>query len=698
MVFTQEHRLLSFTTPLGPDVLLLQALQGHEGISTLFRFDLELLAEDDAIPFDKLVGQNVTIRLALAEDHERYINGFVSRFAQGRSDVRFTHYHAEVVPWLWFLTRTADSRIFQDMSVPEIIKNIFHKHGFSDIHEALTRTYTPWDYCVQYRETDFNFVSRLMEQEGIFYFFEHERGKHTLVLADAPEAHRPCPDQSRARYWPEGGMGEWEGTVTSWRMEQELRSGRYSLRDYHDQMPNKALEVTEPTSITVGRNGRFEIYHYPGAYAPLFNEPDQRLGAVEPEGRRLVKLRMQEEESSHLVISGASFCRAFSAGQRFELTHHSRRDANGPYVLTAVQQTAVQTPDYVSGSDIDEPYHNSFTCIPHRVPFRPPRRTPKPIMHTQTAIVVGKAGEEIWVDKYGRVKVQFHWDRQGEANEHSSCWIRVAQNWAGKRWGAMFIPRIGQEVIVDFLEGDPDQPIITGRVYNAEQMSPYELPGEQTKSTLKSLSSKGGGGFNEIRFEDKKGQEQIFVHAEKNQDIRVKTDALEWIGRDRHLIVKHDQLEMVEGDKHLQVTGDHHEKVDGTVSLKVGMDLQEKVGMKHALDAGMEIHLKAGMNVVIEAGMSITLKAGGGFIVVGPAGVTVSGTPILLNSGGAAGSGSGSSPETPSAPKEADTASPGERTDVTTSTATVAPPRGTSATLSAGTGPAASGTVRGPIL
>ena len=285
------------------------------------------------------------------------------------------------------------------------------------------------------------------------------------------------------------------------------------------------------------------------------------------------------------------------------------------------------------------------------------RVTPKPVVQgAQTAIVVGPKGEEIWTDKYGRVKVQFHWDREGKRNEQSSCWIRVAQTWAGKRWGTMFMPRIGQEVIVDFLEGDPDQPIITGRVYNADAMPPYELPREQTKSTIKSNSSKGGGGFNELRFEDAKDKEQVFVHAERDMDVRVKNDSREWIGQDRHLIVKQDQIEQVEGDKHLTVKGDHNEKVNGTISVQAGMDMQEKVGMKHALDAGMEIHLKAGMNVVLEAGMSITLKAGGGFIVVGPAGVTISGVPILLNSGGAAGSGSGAAPESPTEPQEADIA------------------------------------------
>jgi type VI secretion system secreted protein VgrG len=334
------------------------------------------------------------------------------------------------------------------------------------------------------------------------------------------------------------------------------------------------------------------------------------------------------------------------------------------YVLTSVNHGATE-PVGGSGQGSEASYTNSFTCIPFDVPYRPPRVTPKPMVEgTQTAIVVGPAGEEIYTDEHGRVKVQFHWDREGKKDENSSCWIRVSQVWAGAGWGAMYIPRIGHEVIVNFIEGDPDRPIITGRVYHGTNKPPYPLPDEKTKSTIKSDSSLGGGGFNEIRFEDKKGEEQIFIHAEKNQDVRIKKDLLTWIGNESHLIVKKDQLEQVEGDKHLTVTGDHNEKVGGTISIKAGTDMQEKVGSKHALDAGTEIHLKAGMNVVIEAGMSITLKAGGGFVVVGPAGVTISGTPILLNSGGSAGSGSGCSPEAPKEPKEADTAKPGEKTNL----------------------------------
>ena len=527
MTYTQEGRLIAIETPLGKDVLLLQRCVGHEGISRLFGFDLDLLSEDPSISRDKIVGQNITITLALTDGSERYFNGFVSRFVQSGKDERFTHYRAEVVPWLWFLTRTADCRIFQNKTIPDIILKIFDDLGFKDYKNVLQGSFEPREYCVQYRETDLNFVARLMEQYGIFYFFVHEKNKHTLVLANSSTAHQLCPGQPRARYdYTTTGI-EGEDVISSWKVEYELRPGKYALTDYNFEAPSTSLAVTESSVVQVGGNAKYEIYDYPGEYPK------------KPQGQNLVKLRMEEEEALTTVISGASACRAFSPGYRFDLTEHYRQDMNTTYVLTGVQHSASVGETYTTGQDSGAHYSNQFTCVPHAVPFRPARVTPRPIVRgSQTAVVVGKAGEEIWTDKYGRVKLQFHWDREGKWNENSSCWIRVAQNWAGRRWGAMFIPRVGQEVIVDFLEGDPDQPIITGRVYNAEEMPPYELPKEQTKSAVKSNSSKGGGGFNEIRLEDAKGKEQIFIHAEHDMDERVKHDSREWIGNERHLIIK----------------------------------------------------------------------------------------------------------------------------------------------------------------
>jgi type VI secretion system secreted protein VgrG len=643
VAYTQDDRWIGVSTPLGKDVLLLDSFQGEEGISRPFRFELELLSENQSIEFDALVGKNVTLWMMLADGKERYFNGYVSRFSQGGHDANFTSYHAEVVPWLWFLTRTSDCRIFQKKKAPDIIQEIFSDFGFKDFALRLYGDFPEREYCVQYRETAFNFISRLMEEEGIFYFFEHENGKHTLVLANSATEHKPCPHQSTVRYDKSPGSWQEDDVVLDWRLEQELRPGKYSLKDFDFESPTTDL------TVNVSGKGTYELYDYPGEYTKR------------ADGDKKVRVRLQETETPYQVAYASSVCRAFTSGYKFNLTEHYRNSQNQAYVLTLIRHRASQGGDFRSQpSEEDFHYQNTFECIPTTTTFRPSRVTPEPLVQgAQTAIVVGPAGEEIFTDKYGRVKVQFHWDREGKMNENSSCWIRVAQTWAGKKWGSVFIPRIGQEVIVDFLEGDPDQPIIVGRVYNAEQMPPYELPGEKTKSTIKTGTSPGGGGFNEIRFEDKAGSQQIFIHAERNQDVRIKKDLFETIGGETHLIIQKDQTEEVKGDKHQHVAGDLNEKVDGTKSLKAGQNLQEKIGQNFALDAGMEIHLKAGMNLVVESGMSLTLKVGGNFINLNPAGVFISGTMVMINSGGAAGSGAGAQPSPPRAPKEADKAEPG---------------------------------------
>ena len=477
----------------------------------------------------------------------------------------------------------------------------------------------------------------------------------------------------------EGGERE-TGRVFRWQKSQELRSGKYTLWDHSFELPGRNLESTAliTDSVTVGKvthklkvggNDQLEIYDFPGEYAQRFDGVD-RGGGDRPsdvqnifeDGRRTVGLRMQEEAAPSVVVEGASSYRHLVSGSRFTLDRHI--NANGMYVLTSVQHQATLGFDYRSGGG-EFAYQNSFTCLPAATPYRPPRRTPKPFVQgCQTATIVGPSGEEIFTDKYGRVKVQFHWDRESKADANSSCWIRVGHSIAGRKWGSVYIPRIGQEVIVDFLEGDPDQPIIVGSVYNAQEMPPYKLPDEKTKTVmLKSNSTKGGGGFNELRIEDKKGKEQIFIHAERNKDIRIKNDLFEIVGGEAHHIVNKDQLIRIDADRHDHVKGDQNGKVDGTLSLNVGMDQQEKVGKNHALDAGMEIHLKAGMNVVIEAGVTLTVKVGGNFININPAGIFISGVMVMINSGGAAGVGTGSSPQPPKDPKEADKAEPGQVSD-----------------------------------
>jgi|SRR5215469_580757 len=607
MPYTQENHLISLDTPLGDDVLLLQGFSGSEGISRLFRFQLDLLSEKNDIDFDDIIGQNVTLRVNLFDGtSNRYFNGYVSRFAQSGADARFTHYQMEVVPWLWFLTRNADCKIFQNMTIPQIIQKVFSDRGFSDFTSSLTGNYEPHEYCVQYRETDFNFVSRLMEQYGIFYFFQHDDGKHTLVLADSPSAYKPCPDQDVAHYSLAPNELDSEDVVTGWHIEQEMRTGKYSVTDYNFETPSTSLMSSEPTVVDVGDNSKFEFYDYPGDHLN------------QSQGSGVAKLRMQEEESSHLVISGSSLVRAFTSGYKFDLEDHYRDDMNDSYLLTEVQHVASAGGTYTLGEDSAEHYSNHFTCIPANIPFRPPRITPKPFVQgPQTALVVGKSGEEVWVDKYGRIKVQFYWDRVGKKNENSSCWIRVSQPWAGQNWGAMWIPRIGQEVIVSFLEGDPDRPIITGRVYNAEQMPPYPLPESGNISGFKSNSTKGGGGYNEISFDDTKKKEHITVHAQKDMGTTVEHDDTQTIHNNRTIKVDGTHTEVITKDTNITIekgpykldvqnnTYTHHVKQDVSEWYDANQQtvvannilIQSKTA-KITVDAAEEIFLHCGQSMM----------------------------------------------------------------------------------------------------
>ena len=659
--FTQANRPMRISTPLGQDVLLLRGFDGEEGISRLFCFSLDLFAENGAvIAFDKLLGQKVTVTFVLPEDKERHFNGIIRRISRSSRGEEFTGYHAEMVPQFWLLTKRQQSRIFQKMTVPNILKKVLES---IDTAFEIQGSYPQRDFCVQYRETDYAFACRLMEEEGIYYFFKHTADGHKMVVADTPQSHPELPFDPDIIYEEVTGENREDMRITRWEKEQELRSGKSTLWDHTFHLPHRHLEAKQPTqdSVPAGReshklklgpNDPLEIYDWPGGYAKRF---DSESGH-EAEGKRTVGIRMQQEEYPALVIHGKSDCRHLNPGFKFTLERHF--SDNGVYVLTWLRHGAMQGEMFRSSHEPGElKYQNEFNCIPLALPFRPPMVTPRPMVQgTQTAVVVGPGGEEIYTDEFGRVKVQFHWDREGKNDADSSCWVRVGWNWAGKNWGAISIPRIGQEVVVDFLEGDPDRPIIVGSVYNPDQMPPYKLPDNMTVSTLKSRSSKGGGAsnFNEIRMEDKKGKEQLFIHAEKNMDLRVKEEYREWVGKNRHIVVKEGRKESVGKDAEVQVTGNVKEKIDGNFSLTVGGKSNEKIGTNWAVEAGQEIHLKGGMKVIIEAGMQLTIKASGGFVDIGPAGVTIQGTMVMINSGGSAGSGSGSSPESPSAPDVAD--------------------------------------------
>lgn len=643
---TQAQKQVEITTPLGPDVLLFNQMRATEALGRLFELRIDLLSENPGISFEDLLGQKITVRLELPHGRKRYFSGHVTSFSQMGTLGNLFVYHAVVHPWLWFLTRRANCRIFQDKTTPDIIKEIFRDHGFTDYEEALSGRYQPWEYCVQYRESDFNFVSRLMEQQGIYYYFKHENDKHTLVLSDSVSAHQPFPGYATIPYYPlDENLRRERDHVYSWAVSQEVQTGTYALNDFDFKRPKANLHVK--SAITRRHTAsQMEVYDFPGKYFQT------------DEGETYARARIEEIQSHYERLHGEGNARGLSVGSLFQLSGFSRQDQNREYlIISATHEMISGQYETLAGAgklpaDI---YQCKFTAVPSQQPFRPARTTYRPIVQgPQTAVVVGPSGSEIYTDKYSRVKVQFHWDRYGKYDENSSCWIRVAQVWAGAKWGTIHIPRIGQEVVVDFLEGDPDRPIITGRVYNNDNMPPYELPANATQSGIKTRSSKGGSpnNINELRFEDKKGQELIFIQAEKDHEIRVKNDFVKMVENESHLIVKSDQMEMVEGNKHLKVKGDFCEKVDGGVMTSVGTDMLRRTGGRYALGAGSEIHLKAGMNVVIEAGMSVTIRAGSGFIVVGPSGVTISGTPVLINSGGSPGSGSGCSPDSPKAPRE----------------------------------------------
>lgn len=598
MPYTQENRLIAIDTPLGKDVLLLAGFRGTEGLSRLFSFELNILSENHNVSFEDIIGKNVTISVVLADEDKRYFNGLISRFSQGRgggeADVgpRFSYYRATMVPWPWLLTRTADSRIFQKLSVTDIVEKIFKEKGFSDFKVKLHNSYEKRDYCVQYRETDFNFVSRLLEEEGIHYFFEHEDGKHTLVLADAPQENNPCPKQKTARYQLSAGGWLEEDVITGLEKMQEIRPGKYSLSDFNFEIPNTGLEVNVPGKQKLGPGER-EIYDYPGLYTK------------KAEGDRLAKIRMEEEEAQITKIDGSSNCRAFTSGYRFTLSDFYRSDMNNKdYVLTAIEHEANQ--DWEEEAELS--YANHFTCIPFDVPFRPPRLTPRPVVEgTQTAIVVGPAGEEIYTDKHGRVKVQFHWDREGKKDENSSCWIRVSQVSAGAGWGAIDIPRIGHEVIVNFLEGDPDRPIITGRVYHGMNQPPTNLPNAGMVSGMKSNSTPGGGGFNEMTMDDTKGKEKITIHAQYDMSSTIEHDLTTTVvsGNDTKAVQAGTQSVTVKGNTSLTVqAGDRIVNVTGNYKLDATSEVNIQAPAKITLTCG-------GSSITMEPG-KITISAGDG--------------------------------------------------------------------------------------
>ena len=575
----EVHEITSALTNV---TLLPWKLRMEEELGRPFLAELEMLCEKSDVAAEKMLGTSLTVKIVAPDGSPRYVNGLVSRFWYVGLRGRYHIYAVTLRPWLWFLTRASDCRIYQEKTVPEILEDTFRtRNGFSDFKRSLTGTYRKWEYCVQYRETDFDFVSRLMEQEGIYYYFTHEQGKHTLVLADSPEAHQPIAGEGKLLYRG-GGYGRiGQDHIRVWRRFQEVQSAVYVLQDYDFQKPTAGLEVRSQVRRSHAL-ASYEQFDYPGEYLET------------GDGTNYAKVRIEELQSQHLRAYGEGQSYALSAGKKFQFDEFPRAAENGEYLCLSAKYDIQVGEIEQFASDSDNRFEVRFEAGDAKQTFRPRRSTPRPIISgPQTAVVVGKSGEEIWTDEFGRVKVKFHWDRLSKSDENSSCWIRVAQAWAGKNWGAVHVPRIGQEVIVEFLEGDPDRPIITGRVYNKLQTTPYTLPANATQSGIKSRSSKEGTGenFNELRFEDKKGEEEVYFHAEKNFN------------------------RVVENNDTLKVGFEKKDAGDQTIEIFNNQVL--KVGNSEATDGSQTIQIwKNRTETVLEGNESITIAKGNRAVIV----------------------------------------------------------------------------------
>lgn len=614
-------RFLTIKTPLDSgdtNALDVIRISGTDSISEGFRFELDMFSENPDLVFSDIVGSRVTIAIGNVEP--RYINGIVAAFEQGHRSGQteqglghHTAYHATVVPWSWMLGKMTNNRIFQDKDVKEIIEQVFDERGDGQYEWVLEKTYPKRTYCVQYDETDLNFVSRLMEEEGIFYYFKHEDGQHTMMLTDSSSKLTPCPEQEKAEFKAKTSEIEEENFIFQLTCTRKIIPTQYTHSDYNFETPTTSLTRETPT-VQQGQDttSEREVYKYPGRYE---NTTD---------GERYGRLRMEAEEVDITTLNGESGCLGFTSGHHFTLENYGRNDLNGKkYLLLSVAHDASQGWERFGIPGVDH-YANTFTCIPFETPFRPRRKSFRPrIYGVQTAKVVGPSGEEIWTDEHGRVKVQFHWDREHESDENSSCWIRVAQMLAGPGWGGMFIPRIDQEVIVEFLEGDPDRPIITGCVYHAHNTPPYPLPDEKTKSTFKSNSSPDGEGFNEIRIEDKTGEEQVFIRSQRNLDVRALNDSYETVGNERHATIEADRFMTIGGNDNLTVGGSDSISVGDKLSLKVGADMGQQIGGNLYQSVGGSFSVTAQNKCVLEANSNITLKVGGSYISIGQAGITI---------------------------------------------------------------------------
>jgi len=617
MASNQQEKYLEISTPLGADVLTLVGISCDDSISNLFHYTLELYSVEQAIKAEDIVGKPVDFSMLLRDGSKREFHGYVSQFVSGalRRDGHRS-YQAVIVPWVWFLTKTCDHKIFQNISVDKIIEDVFATYGFTDFKLSINKTCPTRDYCVQYAESAFDFVCRLMEEEGLFYYFTHQKGKHTLVIADSNSCFTDCEENELV--FLDNIADE---HLHSWAHCHAFTTGTMTGNSYSFEEPKVSLLKEVKTVVKLTDNEKYEHYEYPYNY--------KKANEAEP----MVKARIEAEEAQHHSTEASGTYRSLQVGGKFKIkTHECSSEEGKEYVITNLRFDTSEDVTATGGNP--RSYFNQFVCIPAAVKPKPKRITPRPrIYGLQTAVVVGPSGEELYTDKYGRVKVQFHWDRDGQNDENSSCWVRVSQTWAGNTWGGIILPRIGQEVVISFLNGDPDNPLITGQVYNASNMPPYPLPDNQTQSGFKTRSTPKGSAstFNELRFEDKKDAEEIYMHAQKDFNIEINENLNTIIeeGNDTYQLKKGNVIETVtEGNvtttytkgKHTFEITEGDQQIDlkkGKQAIKLTEGDQEitlnKGNQKLTLDSGdQEVTLKSGDQTVTLNSGNLTTKLDSG--------------------------------------------------------------------------------------
>jgi type VI secretion system secreted protein VgrG len=644
----------------------LQVLEfkGREAISQPFAFDIELVSERPDLDLESLLHQRAFLALSPGG---KGIHGLIYSAAQGNSGKRLTRYRVTLRPQLAYLAHRTNQRIFQHLSVPQIVVKVLDEHGIlaGDRHrfDLGPVIYPKRDYCVQYDETDLQFIQRLCEEEGIHYHFQHSDSGHMLIFGDDQTVF---PTLAHVAYQQGSGLVADEPVVKRFGVRVETRTGRVTRRDYDFEQPRLTLEA----AVSSNTQPDLEDYDYPGRFVDRTH------------GKQLSRRVLERHRHDFERADGESDQPLLATGHFFSLSEHPRSDWNQLWLLTEIhhegkqpqvlEESATRVPrPQVSSSlteegpghdscDFHHGYRNRFTATPWAVPFRPALSRPKPrIPGSQSAVVTGPAGEEIHCDEYGRVKVQFFWDREGKADEHTSCWLRVSSSWAGDRYGGIVIPRVGMEVLVTFLEGDPDQPLVTGCLYHKENAAPYELPTHKTRSVFKTLSSPDGEGYNELRIEDRKGAEQIYGHAQRDWDENVEHDQKIRVGHERHDIVEGNSYSQLRAEEHRTTHADRRSEIKADDHLTIGNCQHVKLGTSQFTEAGREIHLSSGLKIVLEAGSELTFKAAGSFIKLDAGGITMVGPLIRMNSGGSPGKGSGAAPILPGAVKPADADVPG---------------------------------------